>query len=297
MAAQRRGVSVYRFNTEDYPASVRLSLDPANPTTAILLVDDQRIALGQAKGIWIRRPQWPVISALVTDPYDRALAHQEALAAMGGAWRCLANRCVSPPDVLQAARWKLPQVNLAASLGLPVPQTRVTQDAEEIRTFQASGRTILKAVGEAWVVLEAGERVGETTELLNTDDVRGAIHAPVLVQRLVEKVADWRVTMVGERFFSVRMIAPASAPIDIRTTNSENIRYEVRSLPDQLESRLRTFAHNYGLRYGAFDLAEDSAGILWFLECNPAGQWAWLEPLTGLKITDSLIDLLLDPTQ
>jgi hypothetical protein len=297
MAAERRGVDVYRFNTEEYPASVRLSLDPADPPSANLFVDDQRIELGQAKGIWIRRPQWPVISAAVTDRYDRALAHQEALAAMGGAWRCLANRCVSPPDVLQAARWKLPQINLAARLGLPVPQTRVTQDAEEIRTFQAAGRTVMKAVGEAWVVLDGGERVGETTELLSTDDVRGAIHTPVLVQRLVEKVADWRVTMVGQRFFSVRMVAPDSAPIDIRTTSTESIKHEVRSLPARLESRLLGFAHHYGLRYGAFDLAEDAGGTLWFLECNPAGQWAWLEPLTGLKITDALIDLLLDPAR
>lgn len=297
MAASRRGLDVYRFNTEDYPASVRLSLDPADPRSANLYFDDQKVELGQAKGIWIRRPQWPVISALVTDPYDRALAHQEALAAMGGAWRCLADRCVSPPDVLQAARWKLPQINLAASMGLPVPQTRVTQDAGEIRAFQASGRTVLKAVGEAWVVLGAGERVGETTELLGTDDVRGSIHTPVLVQRLVDKVADWRVTMVGQRFFSVRMVAPDSAPIDIRTTSPESIKHEVRSLPTQLESRLVGFARHYGLRYGAFDFAEDAEGTLWFLECNPAGQWAWLEPLTGLKITDSLIDLLLDPTR
>ncbi len=48
-----------------------------------------------------------------------------------------------------------------------------------------------------------------------------------------------------------------------------------------------------GLRFGAFDLAEDAEGQLWFLECNPNGQWGWIESATGLPITDAIVSELL----
>jgi glutathione synthase/RimK-type ligase-like ATP-grasp enzyme len=288
-------VQVFRFNTEDYPANIRLALDPVHPESAVLATAQGDVALGKARGIWLRRPQWPVISDSVTDRFDRALAEQEAIAAMGGAWRCLADRCVSPPDALQAARWKLPQLTLAARLGMAVPATLVTQSADEIALFQEGGRTVVKAVGDAWVVTDEGERVGETTELRPSDDLRGAVHAPVLVQRLIRKTADWRVTLVGRRLFPVRMLTPNGAPIDVRATDPGQITHEARDLPNTVAVALARFAASFALRYAAFDLAEDRDGTLWFLECNPAGQWAWLEPLTGLNITEALIDLLLAP--
>ncbi len=55
------------------------------------------------------------------------------------------------------------------------------------------------------------------------------------------------------------------------------------------------YAHEWGLRFAAFDVAEDLDGNLWFLECNPVGQWAWLETYAGVPITASLLDLLLMP--
>jgi hypothetical protein len=70
----------------------------------------------------------------------------------------------------------------------------------------------------------------------------------------------------------------------------------VIELPMPLASRLWRYLDLFGLRFGAFDLAEDAGGTSWFLECNPAGQWGWLEPLAGLDITGALLDLLLDPT-
>jgi glutathione synthase/RimK-type ligase-like ATP-grasp enzyme len=296
LGAARRGIEVFRFNTEDYPAQVRLSIDPVHPEAGVLHTLRGTVSMGQTRGIWIRRPQWPVVADIVTDRFDRALAQQEAVAAMGGAWRCLARRCVSPPDAIQASRWKLPQLKLAHELGIPVPHTLVTQDAGEIRRVLRQGRAVVKAVGEAWVVLEEGERSGETTELALNEDLRGVVHAPVLVQSLVPKVADWRITLVGRQLFPVRMRAPEGAPVDVRATVPEDIQYEVHNLPVSLADALVAFANQYGLRYAAFDMAEDVDGTLWFLECNPAGQWAWLEPPTGLKITDALIDLLLDPT-
>ena len=46
------------------------------------------------------------------------------------------------------------------------------------------------------------------------------------------------------------------------------------------------------LRFGAIDLIRDVNGEYWFLECNPNGQWAWIENRTGLPISAAIVDEL-----
>jgi hypothetical protein len=214
---------------------------------------------------------------------------------MGGIWRLLADKCVSPPDAMQAARWKVPQLAIAGALGLPVPATLVTSDPKAARAFVAAGPTVLKAVAQARVQTASEERVGQTVEIDVSFDADAVKPAPVLLQRRVPKVADVRITAVGRRFFPVRITVPEGAPIDFRATDPGQCRFEVIDLPSGLADRLHRFLQHWPLRFGAFDLAQDDDGGLWFLECNPAGQWGWLEEPTGLNISGAVLDLLLAP--
>jgi hypothetical protein len=295
LAAVRRGISLYRFNTEDYPARIGLVLDPARPEDVRLTTESGDVPIGRARGIWIRRPRWPEITSKVTDPLDRLFARQEAVAAIGGAWRMLADRCISPADVMQAARWKVAQLSTAHALGFSVPETIVTSDPARARSFVGRGRTIMKAVAEARVQSFNEERVGKTVEIDATSDLDAVRPTPVLLQRRVDKVADVRVTAVGHHLFPVRITTPPDSPLDFRLTDAALCRYEVLDLPADVTAGLLAYLDHWGLRFGAFDLAEDADGRLWFLECNPAGQWAWLERPTGLDITTALLDLLLEP--
>jgi hypothetical protein len=296
LAAERRGVNLYRFNTEDYPIGIRVGVDPLRPEGAVLIADSGKVDIGQARGIWLRRPRWPVVDPDL-ERADRVFAQQEAVAAMGGVWRILADKCISPPDTMQSARWKVRQLAVAGQLGLPVPETVVTNDPTTAAAFAASGPAIVKAVAEVRVETSAEVLVGETFALDDGFDPESVRPAPVLLQRRVDKVADVRVTAVGDVLFAVRIVTPVGAPIDFRKTSAEDCRFEVLALPDELASRLRSYLRAFGLRFGAFDLAEDRDGTLWFLECNPAGQWGWLEPPAGLDITGALLDLLLDPAK
>jgi glutathione synthase/RimK-type ligase-like ATP-grasp enzyme len=218
LAAADRGVDVYRFNTEDYPASIGVVADPGRPESARLVTDNHVIALGMARGIWIRRPRWPAISPAVTDPLDRQFAQQEAVAAIGGIWRLLGDRCVSPPDAMQASRWKVAQLRTAQTAGLSVPETLVTNDLSSAQAFRSGGPTIAKAVAEARVDGVQESRVGQTEEIDLADPFDGIAATPVLLQRRIDKVADLRVTAVGRRLFAVRIVTPAGAPIDFRTS-------------------------------------------------------------------------------
>jgi MvdD pre-ATP grasp domain len=293
LECQQRGTEVFRFNTEDYPVNVGMHLDPSRADTALLLLQDDSIALGRCRGIWIRRPQWPVIDPRILEQRDRQLASQEAVAAMGGAWRVLADRCVSPPDALQAARWKLGQLATASALGFDVPQTIVTSDPARARDFASTGEVVLKAVADARVTLSDEEYVGLTTMLEPGLSIEEVQFVPTMLQRVVPKVADLRLTVVGDELFPVTITAPPGSPLDFRAVPSELCDYRVIALPDQFSDRCIQFLRHYGLRFGAFDFVMDDRDQFWFLECNPAGQWGWLEAFTDVRITSALVDLLL----
>ncbi len=249
------------MNTEDFPQRIGLKVDPLTPSSATLTVDDEDVLIGTA-GIWIWRPTWPKIDSKVRDEVDAELAMQESVAGLGGVLRLLEGRCVSPADSMQAARWKVSQLAVARSVGLLVPQTLITSDVSAAMSFAASGPTIAKAVAES--------RVGR-----------------------VSKQADLRVTVVGRRAFPVRIIVPAHSPVDFRAVDPLQCRYDTSDIDERLTASCVKFLDHFGLRYGAFDFALDNNADPWFLECNPAGQWGWLEELTGLPITAALVDLLL----
>ena len=49
------------------------------------------------------------------------------------------------------------------------------------------------------------------------------------------------------------------------------------------------------LNFGAFDFIVTPSGEYVFLECNPNGQWLWVELETGMKISEAIADFLQNP--
>ncbi len=55
---------------------------------------------------------------------------------------------------------------------------------------------------------------------------------------------------------------------------------------------MRGFMRAFDLSFGAFDFAVTTTGEWIMFECNPFGQYGWLEEELGLPITSALADLL-----
>ena len=56
--------------------------------------------------------------------------------------------------------------------------------------------------------------------------------------------------------------------------------------------KLLEFHRRSGLVYAAYDMIVTKAGKEVFLECNPGGQWLWLERAVGIGITEALASTL-----
>ena len=63
-------------------------------------------------------------------------------------------------------------------------------------------------------------------------------------------------------------------------------------LPEEIADKCRRYLQHMGLNFGCFDFIVTPDGEYVFLECNPNGQWLWVELATGLKIADAIADFL-----
>ncbi|MGH3822462.1 MAG: MvdC/MvdD family ATP grasp protein [Pseudonocardiaceae bacterium] len=153
------------------------------------------------------------------------------------------------------------------------------------------------------LIFEEGQyKMGYTHLVTDADlaDLRGVHTTAHHLQEWAPKVTECRAVVVGEDIFCVAIQAGSEQSyVDYRADFKSNT-YEEIELPEQVLKGMRTFMAELGLVYGAFDLvlgAPPGGGsgpdqVVSFLECNPGGQYQFLEATAGVGITDSLVGLL-----
>ncbi|WP_031066369.1 ATP-grasp ribosomal peptide maturase [Streptomyces sp. NRRL WC-3742] len=286
----RRRVPVLRFDPgRDFPTRATLAASiTAGGWSGSLTVDGRAADLSRVRALYHRRPN-PY--APEGDHRADRFAAQENRRGLGGVLGALPG-CLylSHPQVIARAEYKPAQLAVAARLGLPVPATLITNNPTEAKLFAAAQPTIYKPL-HAGAYHVDGEPAGiwaapvEPGEL--TDAVSNCAH---LLQAQVPKSGDVRAVVVGDQVFCALITGP-SGVLDWRSEYG-NLTYEPVDCPAPVRAALLRFLGEFGLSFGAFDFAVTAEGEWWFLECNPNGQWAWLEHLAGLPIASAIADLL-----
>lgn len=175
---------------------------------------------------------------------------------------------INHPDHNERARHKPSQLLTAAECGFLVPATVITNDPDEIHTFTANHPDhIVKPLHQGDTFVPLGQ---------------GMIH-----QERIQKRYDIRLTAVGGRLFPCRITSEMD---DWR--QDEDARYEPVSAPREVVKAVYKYMDRYGLYFAAFDFAVSKQGPWYFLECNPNGQFGWIEQKTGFAISRAIADLL-----
>ncbi|MQA24741.1 MAG: ATP-grasp ribosomal peptide maturase [Micromonosporaceae bacterium] len=294
-ALQQREVPVFRCDTSWFP--VRLSVDAVLGETGwagALRTEHQEVALSGLRSIWYRSPTAFVFPGGLSGP-ERRHAALEAKLGLGGVLWSLPVLWVNHP-AKAADTYKPTQLHVARRLGLTVPRTLVTNRPEAVLRFAATcdGRVVVKPLGSASIV-EAGGRRPLYTRPLNADDLvdlHGVEVTAHLFQQRIDKACEVRLTVIGGRMLAAAIHAGSDAARADFRADYGALTYDTVDVPGPVAAGLRAFMRHFGLVFGAFDFAVDEAGTWWMFECNPGGQWAWIEDTTGLPITETLVDLL-----
>ncbi len=197
---------------------------------------------------------------------------------------------VNSAEAQHRASSKAVQLAVARRLGFEIPETCITNDpVDVIGLFDRHPRVVYKALN--------GHVFADQTSILTTEVARQTIldssdavrRAPGIFQQLIEKEYELRITVVGSEVFPALIRTPkyGDAAIDWRHAHCADI-FENCTLDPLIKTLILGFQKEFKLRFGAYDLIVAKNGGIYFLECNPAGQFLWLEDLLGLRISRAL---------
>jgi ATP-grasp ribosomal peptide maturase len=278
-----------RLDSGDFPASLSVEAQiTAHGLQGLLHTPSRTADLATVRSLYYRRPTGFAFPHL--GEQDARFAVTQARYGLGGVLASLPGcRYVNHPHRIGDAEFKPAGLTAAVEAGFLVPPTLITSSPDAAREFiKAYGPVIYKPLYNPVHLIDGVSSVVKVAEVSVADiddDVAGTAH---LFQQRVPKVADVRVTVIGGEVFCVRI---DSDLLDWRTDYSK-LTYTPVDTPPGIERALYRYLDHFGLAFGAFDFAVGPEGRWWFLECNPSGQWHWLEDETGLPMTAALADLL-----
>ena len=281
----------FRLNAEELSrAKFAFSLNDVS-TTRSISVGPRALDLDAVEAVWYRRSIHPIANATLT-PAERIFISGELRHLAMGLVLNPQITWVNPIDKVSVAEYKLYQLQVAASLGFQVPRTLVSTDVEKLRSF-ASGNTtgtICKPIFHGMFFDGLSCHSVYTRRLdVETLDAASLSGCPVLLQEEIPRVADMRVTFIGQHCFVAEIRGDVTL-VDWRNPGTV-VDYAVSCLDEANIELCRRMLANLGLVYGAFDFIRMPNGNLVFLELNPTGEWAWLEEELKFPMRDAFIEV------
>ncbi|KJK40211.1 30S ribosomal protein S6 modification protein RimK [Streptomyces variegatus] len=284
-----RDVPVVRLDSGDFPASLSVEAEITEHGLRGRLHTPSRTAdLANVRALYYRRPSGFAFPHL--DEQDARFALTQARYGLGGVLASLPGCLyVNHPHRIGDAEFKPAGLATAAGAGFLLPPTLITSSPDAAREFiKAHGSIIYKPLYNPVYRVDGVSSVVKVAEV-SADDIDDGIGGTAhLFQERVPKAADVRVTVIGGDVFCVRI---DSDLLDWRTDYSQ-LAYTPVEAPPGIRPAIHRYMNRFKLVFGAFDFAVGEDGRWWFLECNPSGQWHWLEEETGLPMCAALADLL-----
>jgi glutathione synthase/RimK-type ligase-like ATP-grasp enzyme len=204
---------------------------------------------------------------------------------------------INHPQANDAMENKARQLLVASRIGFQIPETAITNDPDEARQLakRHGNRLVAKALYSP-LIEEPDEDFFVFTNEITAADLAAEEEiriSPCIFQQSLSPKIDYRVTVVGETVFPVRVERQnrKSSHIDWRSEKSE-LRFIACSLPPEVEDLCRKYVKASDLVFGAIDLVEHN-GSFFFLEINPNGEWGWLQKPNNIPIAEALCDLMI----
>lgn len=196
------------------------------------------------------------------------------------------------------------QQMIAASVGMAVPETLVTNDKAKALEFHHGVRDglIMKSVsaGKVKPAGDGGEyipynvmtmRISEANLNDTTEAEIGC--CPHFFQEEIRKDYELRIVVVGDRVIPFRIGSQERRTTEVDWRKGmQLIEFTRCSIDSGLQSRIKQFMAKIGFFAGSIDIMVDQRGKHWFLECNQDGAWGWLDSLVEGEISRAFAETL-----
>lgn len=280
------GADVATIDTSEFPQHYSAGFG-AGATHLTRTIGD--VDLSVVRSVWWRRPL-PCAVPASSFGLEKDFAQWECEHLIQGLLWQLPCLWVNDPQRNAYASRKLVQLEYARRAGLRIPRTLATNDPGAALQFvrSASHRVIAKRIATVPGPFTKTSFVNDDILESLPDALPGC---PAIFQEYIEGRGDVRVTWIDDLPWSIIVDShKGRVPEDSRL--DMDVPHAIYRLDAATESQLRSFMRDLGLRFGAIDLRLGTDGNLYFLEVNPAGQFAFAEVMTSLPVVAAMAALL-----
>ena len=302
----KRGTPVFRFNTECLLTDYEFSWwNDSNCCDFIIKNVHSGLTIkgSEITSIWDRRPELPKELLIKSTEEVNKLNLNEAAGVLSFL-RYYLKDVFSIGSIVndRYASSKMLQIKIAQQVDFKVPSSCFSNNKQDLIGFASKHpELILKAIDGCSHVYENeleyifySKKIASDSLIAIPDDAFAQTVS--FLQNYVEKAYEVRVTVVGRKVFACKIDSQVmqedQGKIDWRQGYDYNIKHESIQLPKEIENKCIAFLKEMGLNFGAFDFIVTPENKYVFLECNPNGQWLWIELLTGQQISKAIADAL-----
>lgn len=302
-----RGVPVFRLNTEalltDYEFAWWANADGCGFHIRCIS-NGLEVHGSEITALWDRRPEQPEKLPFESTPEINKHNREEALGFLVFL-RYYLSDIPSIGSIVndRPAASKMKQYRMALDVGFKIPDTCFSNCKSEIaKLAERHHQLVLKPIdsNDVWIEKDGVDYVfyaqKVTAETLLNAPEEAYSQTVSFVQNYIEKAYELRITVVGNQVFACKINSQAqtddTGKIDWRQGYDHGLEHEIFDLPETISAQCLEFTRRMGLCFGCFDFIVMPSGEYVFLECNPNGQWLWIELGTGMKISDAITDFL-----
>jgi hypothetical protein len=293
----QRGINFMRLDLERAHGSHEVRFAHIAGDTEFLISNKftgRSLSLKDVKAVWWRRG-----ASFILEPRllpEATVASEETKSILKWAIESLDYSLfpLGHPWSMQIAENKVSQLKTASDIGFNIPEYVFSNNKAYLKSFMDSQSCIIKSLAHSGFKreLQSFALVPKRVTLADLNVVNDQ-DACAFLQVEVERMTDIRV-FVGPGWthaaeIDLSQLPPGEVDWRMHITKLSLSLYQ----PDQeLEKKCRVFLKRMGLVSGHFDFIIDRKGKAWFLECNPNGQWYWLESMGQCRIAESVAGTL-----
>ncbi|MGD2086603.1 MAG: MvdC family ATP-grasp ribosomal peptide maturase [Candidatus Aminicenantes bacterium] len=302
-AISLRGYRPFRFNTDQFPQEIKLSIGINPRQTFSNLARGRKegtLEPGDVYSVWLRKIGYPHIDKNM-DPVLRNGCINESKHTLGIFLSLLDRvRWIDPlAQVLKIENNKFYQLQAAQAKGILTPITLISNDPVQVRHFyeQMQGNIIAKMLTPLTISME-GNTPFVYTRRVQQEDLKDADllrFSPMVFQEYIPKEYELRIIYVDGNLYTGAIPAKEfqeENQADWRAAKSEKFKWESFKVTGKLADKIRQLMKSLGLCFGALDVILTPDGRYVFLEVNPTGEWGMLERDLELPISKAIAGAL-----
>jgi hypothetical protein len=301
-----RQIPVFRLNTESLLSDYRFHWwcsDKEHDFYICNIKNGLELWGHEITAVWERRPAAPAELFIENRPEINKHNLEEARGFLAFLYYYLKDTFSIGSIVYdRVSASKMLQLKTAKELGMKVPDTCFANRKEDIVRFAEKFEyVVLKSIendnvwlGDEYEYVFYAQKV-KSSDLPEQPDEMFSQTAS-FVQNYIEKQFELRITVVDKTVFACKIDSQTldddKGKIDWRQGYEHGLKHTVFDLPEPVSNFCIKYLEAMNLHFGCFDMIVTPENEYVFLECNPNGQWLWIELETGMKISEAIANAL-----